>query len=833
MLSDKEVKKEFKKKASLHPEQYYSVSFLKTEGFQRAKCANCGIFFWSTEPRITCGDPACSGGFGFLGKSPAKNKLDYIQIWEKFSALFKNVGYTPIERYPVAARWREDTAFVQASIYDFQPYVVSGEVEPPANPLVVPQLCLRFNDIDNIGITGSHFCLFDMIGQHAFMPPETWDQEKYFSDIHSWLLRGLGLPKKEIVYHEDAWAGGGNFGPCMEFFSRGLELGNQVYMLYEKTPTGYRELKLKVLDMGMGHERNAWFTMGKATSYESTFPTVMEKLRRITGLAYDQKLMQQFLPYAGCLNVDETDNINAVWDDIAKKLGVDKAKLKQMVLPNAALYSVAEHSRALLVALNDGILPSNTGGGYNLRAILRRALGFIDQHDWDIDLKAVAEWHAEYLKKLFPELQEHLADVHKILDVEKAKYGATRQRVGHLVQQYAKKGIDEKTLISLYDSQGMSPELLQHEANRVGIDVKIPDNFYAKVAELHEQQEQKGQTTRKEVLDFGDVPDTKALYYDDWKKHSFEAKVVGVKNGYVILDQTYFYPTSGGQLHDKGTLQGIQILDVFKQGGLIVHVLEKVGGVKVGQRVSGVIDGERRLQLAQHHTTAHIINAAARTVLGHHVNQASAYKDLDKGRIDITHYAGLRDEEVVAIEQEANTIVQKSIPMHKEFMERGRAEKSYGLGIYQGGVVPGKNIRIVEIPGVDIEACGGTHLDNTAEAGKIKILKATKISDGIVRLEYVAGKAAEQLQGSVGKEIEEAARLLKVPKEMVPGRAHEVFELWKDVVKKGKKRDVKLTSTEKERLSDDDLLKRTAMILKTQPEHVFKTLQRFLKELGV
>src|SRR3989344_4674169 len=123
-----------------------------------------------------------------------------------------------------------------------------------------------------------------MIGQHAFMPPEQWNQAKYFRDIHSWLTKGLKLPNKEITYHEDAWAGGGNFGPSMEFFSRGLELGNQVYMQYEITDKGPKELDLKVLDMGMGHERNAWFTGGKATSYETTFPEVCTKLRKITGL---------------------------------------------------------------------------------------------------------------------------------------------------------------------------------------------------------------------------------------------------------------------------------------------------------------------------------------------------------------------------------------------------------------------------------------------------------------------------------------------------------------------------------------------------------------------
>src|SRR3989338_8459415 len=167
MKTDKQVKREFKLEASQNPDKYYATTVLKGNGFMRRKCS-CGIYFWTTvETKKTCGDASCSGGFQFFNGTPAKKKMDYIQTWLEFSKLFKKLVYTPIARYPVVARWRDDTDFVQASIYDFQPYVVSGEVKPPANPLVVPQFCLRFNDIDNVGITGSHYTGFVMIGQCA------------------------------------------------------------------------------------------------------------------------------------------------------------------------------------------------------------------------------------------------------------------------------------------------------------------------------------------------------------------------------------------------------------------------------------------------------------------------------------------------------------------------------------------------------------------------------------------------------------------------------------------------------------------------------------------
>ncbi len=832
MPTDKELKKDFKKKASADPDKYYATKVLKDEGFERRKCKNCGTFFWTVNlEQETCGDPACSGGFRFFDNSPAKEKLDYIQVWKKFARLFRKWGYTPIERYPVVARWRDDADFVQASIYDFQPYVVSGEVKPPANPLVVPQFCLRFNDIDNVGITGAHYTGFVMIGQHTFVPPEEWDQARYFRDIHNWLKQGLGLPNNEIIFHEDAWAGGGNFGPCMEYFSRGLELGNQVYMMYEVTPSGSKELNLKVLDMGMGHERNAWFTLGKSTSYETTFPTVCKKLYSATGIKVDESLMKRFLPYSSYLNVDEVEDINKTWNDVAGRVGVDVKELREKVLPLSALYSIGEHTRSLLFALSDGALPSNVGGGYNLRMILRRALSFIDKHGWNLHLPDIAEWHAEYLKPLFPELSENMEQVHKILDVEKSKYEATKQKTRRIVEGVIsrKEKVDEKRLLELYDSQGISPEIIREEAKSMGREVKVPEDFYARVAELHEKKEQTHATKKEGKLDLSGVPETEALYFDDYCCIDFRAKVLKIDGKNVVLDRTAAYPTSGGQLHDIGTIGGEKFVDVFKQGNVIVHVMEKKPGFKEGDSVKGKIDFEKRKQLAQHHTSTHIVNVAARRVLGKHINQAGAKKTEEKAHLDITHYQSISDEELRRIEEEANKLVSEGLPVRTFFLPREEAEKKYGMAIYQGGAVPGNEIRIVEIPEVDVEACGGTHLKSTKEAGEIKLLKSSKIQDGIVRITFVAGKAAKAEEKAEEDVIKKAAAILGCDPDQVPCRAEELFKLWKKVVKK--KKSVDSTQLCSEERSEGDLIAQTAEILKTQPENITNTLSRFRREL--
>jgi len=834
MVTDKEIKRDFKLKASKDPDKFYATSVLKAEGFQRKKC-KCGIFYWTTTDRETCDDPACSGGFRFLGKSIVKEEMDYIGVWNKFAKLFTKWGYTPIPRYPVVARWRDDTDFVQASIYDFQPYVVSGEVTPPANPLVIPQFCVRFNDIDNVGITGAHYTGFVMIGQHAFMPEEKWDQAKYFGDIHNWLKSGLGLPNDEITFHEDAWAGGGNFGPCMEFFSRGLELGNQVYMLFEQTPSGPKKLPIKVLDMGMGHERNAWFAKGTSTSYESVFPTVCERLKKITGLKVDTNLMEKFLPYSSYLNIDEVDDIEKTWNFVADKVGIEVKQLRESIMPLAALYSIGEHSRSLLFTIGDGALPSNVGGGYNLRVILRRALSFIEKYEWNIDLKELCEMHAKYLKPLFPELNENLESVNKILDVEKQKFLASRQKARATIAKIIKEDIDENKLLNLYDSHGIAPELIAEEAAKLGKKIKIPENFYARVAEKHEKSEQVHQTTKEQKLDLSGVQDTLLLFYEDWQKLKFSGKVLKIIDKQVVLDKTAFYPTGGGQVHDGGTLGGVTVVDVYKQGSLVVHSLEIEPSFKVGENISGEIDYPRRIQLAQHHTATHIMNAATKKVLGKHINQAGAKKTPEKATLDVTHYQRITEEELDAIEKEANKIVKKKVPVIKSFYSRDDAEKSFGMSIYQGGAVPGNKLRIVNIEGIDVECCGGIHLDNTSDVGIISVQKASKISDAIVRIIYTAGNAAVQANKKDSSMLEETAKILGLQKvNQIPARAQELFMKWKaanKANKKGKKLpNSAYTLTTKEE-SDGDILVQTAEIFKTQAEHVAKTAQRFLSEL--
>ncbi len=301
----------------------------------------------------------------------------------------------------------------------------------------------------------------------------------------------------------------------------------------------------------------------------------------------------------------------------------------------------------------------------------------------------------------------------------------------------------------MIDSNGIPPAIVKDIAKKMNVEVHVPLDFYARVQERHEKKEEK--LSKKMVVQGiklkGDYPPTRKVFYEEPYAKEFTAKVLGVEGKYVILDQTLFYPEGGGQVGDTGTIEGIRVVDTQSSGPVVVHIMEKSKAFKVGQTVKGVIDYERRRVIMSHHTGTHILNGAARHVLGPHVWQAGAYKSPEHARLDITHYKSLTREEEKLIEYHANKIVIENRLVISSFEPRDEAEKKYGHTIYQGGVAPGKVLRILNISDWDIEACGGTHVHHTGDVGPIKILNSERIQDGIVRINFVAGmRAVERVQ---------------------------------------------------------------------------------------
>ncbi|KAG2476184.1 MAG: hypothetical protein NPMRTH5_1150002 [Nitrosopumilales archaeon] len=295
-------------------------------------------------------------------------------------------------------------------------------------------------------------------------------------------------------------------------------------------------------------------------------------------------------------------------------------------------------------------------------------------------------------------------------------------------------------LMTLYDSDGITPDYLKE----LGVISEYPSDFYDRITALHSADIEKN---IRAGLSLGHAleqfPETELLFYKDDPKE-FDAKVLRfLDDKYAVLDKTSFYPRGGGQEPDHGTIAGLEVDDVFKHGDAVVHKLSG-GTLKEGQTVKCVVDSKRREGITKHHTSTHILNSSSRTILGSWVWQHSAFKEVDHARLDITHHSALTDDEVRKIEELANAKVKENIPVTIQNFDRGTAEQKYGFRIYQGGVVPVKSVRIVSIADFDVEACGGTHTKTTKEVELIKIKRAKRIQDGVVRLEFVAGDAARE-----------------------------------------------------------------------------------------
>jgi len=775
MLTKPELRKQF----SAEWEKHYKLQSLIDKGFSRQQCKSCQRFFWSQAHREVCADSSCVG-YGFIGNSPSNRKLSYVETWREIEKYFVKNGHTSLQAYPTVARWRDDLYFTIASINDFQPYVVSGEMPPPANPLIVPQTCIRFSDLTNVGVTGRHYTNFVMFGQHAFNTKQTgdfyWKSEAIMHDIN--YLAMLGIPESEIVFMEDVWMGGGNFGPSMEYFCKGIELGNCVFMQYEILPDqSSRELSTKVIDMGAGLARLCWITHGSPTSYEHVFGPVITSMKKHAGVSIDEKLFLEYAKLSGAIDAEEGRTAKSQEERIAKSLGISAQDLDRQLRPLYALYAVADHLSTNLFTITDGQLPSNAGGGYNLRLILRRAFGFNDEFKFDLDYAKILEGHASHLAPLFPHLKEGVKTAQDVVEEEIKKYRATQEKgrgkVAALVTkaQKEKRDVSVQELTTLYISDGIPPEMVEQVAKEQKLPVTIPDDFHSKLR--HEDE------TAQKVSEFdvSGMAKTEMLVYSG--EYKFKAKVVAIKGGYIVLDKTGFYAESGGQASDSGTLNGQEVLSVKKEAGVVFHKVRQPGEFIINDTVVGEIIAEKRRQITQHHTGAHVLNAASRDVLGPHVWQCGSHKDENKAHLDLTHYRRITDKELERIEQRANEIIYSNLPVAKVVYPRAEAEGKFGFRIYQGGAVPGLQLRIISIGDIDNQACGGTHVDRTGDIGMFKAVKRESVQDGVERVTFKCGRAAVLYVQERERLLAEAAASISVPDTQLAPSIKRFFEEWK------------------------------------------------------
>lgn len=765
-------------------EKEFEIDYFRSRSFSRRLCKSCGSAFWTLGDNEYCGEPPCVD-YTFLGRSPMKKNLGINEMREDFVSFMERHGHTRTKRYPIVARWRNDVFFVQASIYDFQPWVLNGSVKPPANPLTMSQPCVRFNDVDNVGKTGRHFTLFEMMTHTAF---NTADEQVYFKDrtvelCQDYLVKNLGVDEELVSYKEEDWAGGGNSGPCLSVDVEGSEVATLVFMKY-RDENGRRELMpMQVVDTGYGLERLTWVSQGSPSAYEAVFMDMLTDLKGELNIETDERILSEYSRVAGLMDAKTPGAIREIRTTVAKNMGLSTEELLRRLLPLENLYVLLDHTRALSFMLHDGVMPSNNKAGYFARLLIRRGIRALDNLKARQRLSELVERQIDYWSSDFPELKEEKGDLLKLVDVEQDKYTETVSRGRSLVSRMESSlkkddGLSVEQLMELYESQGISPDQVAEFASHK---VVIPDDFYARIAEKHSATQAQVQEKHFDIPPA--VKPTVKGYYKDQYKTDFRAKVLWCSNGAVVLDETYFYPEGGGQDPDTGYIDGRRVTDVQLDGNTIIHVFEG-REFREGQIVSCSVDRERRMNLMRHHTATHVLIAAARKALGGHVWQAGAHKQSSISRLDITHYAQLGPQEIADIEERVNNVVFEDRKITVETMDRITAEDRYGFRLYQGGVVPGRDIRVVTIDGWDVEACAGTHCERTGEIGTVKILQTQRIQDGVVRIEFVAGIPAMRLFQKQAASADALKEMLNTDSDHLTESVEQTLDMVRDMQKK-------------------------------------------------
>src|SRR3990172_7837621 len=607
-----------------------------------------------------------------------------------------------------------------------------------------------------------------MGGHHAFNYP---DKEVYWKDQtvryhHEFVTKVLGVKSEAVTYKEDVWVGGGNAGPDVECIIGGLEVGTLVFMQYKVVNDEFVKLPIRTVDTGYGLDRFAWLSQGVPSCFHAVSGDLLAKVFTMAGLTnIDNDFLRNVGKYSDLVSVDKTANRLDARRRVAKLVGMDLTDLDKRLAPIESAFAVADHTKCLSFMLSEGIVPSNIHEGYLARLLFRRVYRLMRSLNMKPDqLYDIVDMQVDYWSKDYPQLKTMQNEIVEMLKVEAEKFEDTIKRGEGMVKRIAddlkeQKGepvegaflIQDDKLSELYDSHGLPPEIVKEVAEAEHVPVTIPENFYALVAKRHMQANKPAEEEETEAeysleAAVATLSPTEQMYYDDAYVKEFDAKVLEILNGeYVVLDRTCFYPEGGGQPADHGFLVfhelTAEVVEVLKIGRVIAH---KIAGSlpTEGSLVRGILDWNRRYALMKAHTATHLINGAARRVLGEHVWQHGTQKGLESSRLDISHYRRLTPEEVHKIEELANQAVQANIRVETTWMPRNEAESRYGFRLYQGGAVPGKDIRVVKTGDWDVEACAGTHLKSTGEIGFIKIVYTERIQDGVERLGYSVGLEA-------------------------------------------------------------------------------------------
>ena len=755
-------------------------------------------------------------------------KYGLNELRQMFLDFFESKGHLVKSSYSLVPHNDNSLLLINAGMAPLKPYFTGQEV-PPRTRMATCQKCIRTGDIENIGKTARHGTFFEMLGNFSFgdyfkheaihwswefltevvgleadrLYPSVYLEDDEAFDIWN---KEMGIPKDRIFKfgkEDNFWEhGAGPCGPCSEiYYDRGekygcgkpdctvgcecdryIEIWNNVFTQFENDGKGnYTTLKQKNIDTGMGLERLATVVQDVDSIFDvDTIKALRDKVCEISGKEYKKEYK---------------------WD--------------------VSIRIITDHIRSATFMISDGIMPSNEGRGYVLRRLIRRAarhgrlLGIDGMFLSDLSKTVI-----ESSKDGYPELEEKKNMIFKVLTEEENKFNKTIDTGLNILAEMEAKISEEgnKTLsgddaFKLYDTYGFPLDLTKEILEEKGF--SVDEEGFKKAMEV---QREKARNARKTTNYMG-ADETvyesldknltsKFVGYDKLENESeitaltTEKEVVQAlaegDNGTILVNETPFYATMGGQTGDKGIIETangkFKVVDTIKlHGSMIGHVGYVVEGmVKVGDKVALKVYSANREAIAKNHSATHLLQKALKLVLGEHVEQAGSYVDAERLRFDFTHFQAMTKEEIAKVESIVNEQIANGLDVVTKEMTLEEAKKTGAMALF--GEKYGDTVRVVSMGDFSVELCGGTHVSNTKEISYLKVISEAGISAGVRRIEALTGNGLIKHFEEMEKLLNEAAKAAKSDTHNLTKKIHSLNDEIKSLSSENEKLKAKLAN---------------------------------------
>ncbi len=739
-------------------------------------------------------------------------------IRQAFLDFFESKGHMIVPSAPIVVKNDPTLLFTNAGMNQFKDYFL-GNKTAPSPRIADTQKCLRVsgkhNDLEEVGVDTYHHTMFEMLGNWSFgdyfkNEAIDWSWElltevyKIPKDrLYATVFEGDAkenipasnialakwkqfLPENQIVFgnkKDNFWEMGetGPCGPCSEIHvdcrtdeeravtpgqflvnkdhPQVIEIWNNVFIQFNRKKDGSLEpLPSQHVDTGMGLERLVRVLQNKTSNYDTDIfmPTIWA-IENITGKIYDPSLT-----VADSKKLSSSSPLGGGWEGAV------------------AFRVIADHIRAISFTIADGQLPSNTGAGYVIRRILRRAVRYYYSH---LDYKQPLLYQllpllAAQFQTVFPELQQQLDFVSKVVKEEEEAFLRTLdkglKRMDNIISSNTNGQVSGSDAFELLDTFGFPIDLtrLIAEENSLTVDEAGFE------AEMKQQKDRSRSATALDTEDWQIVNEGNSHGFVGYDALQATTKILryrkvsgkGKQLFQIVLEQTPFYAESGGQVGDRGSLSfgegrgEVIIIDTKKENDLIIHFAEKIPAEMSGEIVA-TVDAERRKKITLHHSVTHLMHAALRQVLGTHVAQKGSLVNDEQLRFDFSHFSKMTDEEIMLVEQLVNEKIRANVPVVIKTMGKDEAIALGAMALF--GEKYGDQVRVVMMdPGFSIELCGGTHVGSTGELGIFKIKSEGAVAAGVRRIEALCGSAAEKLIADTFAEMAALRNTLKNPADL-------------------------------------------------------------------